>query len=64
MTMPLSKPERLNLIARAVEEAWGGYVPLSVRYRAAENADRDAQTWWDHGGRGLVIHQGSEEGGV
>lgn len=40
------EPERLNALTAAVQEGWG-YVPLSVRYRAADAADATVSAWTD-----------------
>lgn len=47
MTEPRPIEERRNAVAAAVADAWGGYVPLSVRYAAADAADRLVVAWQD-----------------
>ena len=42
---PIDAKARLDLIAAAVEQAWGGRLPLSVRYSAAEYADTFVMQW-------------------
>lgn len=40
-----NRAERLNAIADALQSSWGEWLPLSVRYQAAELADDRVRAW-------------------